>query len=229
MESNHKDIMQKASLFHGISDKEYTALINCLSPQVRTFLKNETIFFTGDPVRHIGIILCGTAHAYLEHINGNQTIMSTLAPMSVFGEILVSTRTQQSPVTVSAASGVTAAFIDFQKVSSMCKTACVSHMTFLQNMLKAIGDKYFYLFDRINILRERTLRSRIMSYLYSLSEHGEASAVTLPFSKTLLAEYLLINRSSLSKELHKMEQDGIINFNGREIELKFLNMKESFE
>ena len=223
MDINHREALQNTYLFQGITDDEYTDLINCLSPQVKHFSKNEIIFFTGDSIQHIGIILCGTAHAYLEHINGNQTIMSTLMPMSVFGEILVSTRTQQSPVTVCTASDVTAAFIEYQKICSVCTAACSAHRIFLQNMIKVIGDKYFYLFDRINILREKTLRSKIMAYLYSLSGSGKMPVVTIPFTKTMLADYLLANRSALSKELRKMEHNGLITVNGREVTLAFLH------
>jgi len=221
MDINHIAALKKAYLFRGMNDEESAALISCLSPKVKNFLKNETILFTGDSVSHFGIILCGTAHAYLEHINGNQIVMSTLTPMSVFGEILASTRTQQSPVTVCAASSVTAAFFEYKKVSSVCAAACTAHRTFLQNMLTIIGDKYFQLFDRISILREKTLRSKIIAYFYVLSGGGESAAVTIPFTKTMLADYLLANRSALSKELQKMERDGLIAVDGRKVRLLF--------
>jgi len=219
MDISLKKTLRRSDLFQGISDGEYATLINCLSPQVKHFSKNEIILLTGDVVHHIGIILHGTASAYLEHIDGSQTIMSNLAPMSVFGEILVSTRTHKNPVTVYAASDVTAVFIEYDKLYSMCVTSCAAHRIFLQNMLKTIGDKYFLLFDRINILREKTLRARIMAYLYTLSDRKSSASVTLPFTKTMLADYLLANRSALSKELRRMEQDGIISVNGRKIEI----------
>ena len=219
MEINYKTALQKAALFNDINENESAKLINCLSPYVKHFLKNEIILSTGDSVNHIGIIICGTACANLEHMDGSQTIMSNLMPMSVFGEVLVSTRTHKSPVTIHATSDVTAAYIDYQKVCSMCEAACAAHRMFLKNVLKAIGDKYFLLFDRINILREKSLRSRIMAYLHVLSDGGKAAVVTIPFTKTMLADYLLVNRSALSKELRKMENDGIIAVNGREIEI----------
>ena len=221
MQTNYAEALQKATLFQNINDDECMGLIRCLSPQIRHFSKNEIILLTGERVNHIGVILCGSAHAYLEHVDGSRTIMSNLAPVSVFGEVLVSTRTHQSPVTIYAASDVTAAFIEYQKVYSMCGTACASHRIFLQNMLKTIGDKYFNLFDRINILREKSLRLKVMAYLHTLSGRGETNVVTIPFSKTVLADYLLVNRSALSKELRKMQCDGIIAVNGREIKLNF--------
>lgn len=217
MEPCYKTVLQQSFLFQDISGEESEKLINCLSPQIKQFQKNEILLVTGDSVQQIGIILVGNACAYLEHINGNQTLMSNLTPMSVFGEILVSTRTHKSPVTIYAVSEVTTAFIDYQKVHSMRAAACVGHRIFMQNMLKAIGDKYFVLFDRINILREKSLRERIMAYLFSLSERGNTTSVTIPFTKTMLANYLMANRSALSRELRKMERDGIISVNGREI------------
>jgi len=221
MEANQIWALQKATLFQNIGDDEFRSLISCLSPRIKRFSKNEIILLTGDHVHNIGVILCGSAHAYLEHVDGSRTIMSNLAPVSVFGEVLVSARTHQSPVTIYAASDVTAAFIEYQKVYSMCAATCAGHQMFLQNMLKVIGDKYFSLFDRINILREKSLRLRIMAYLHTLSGRGETGVVTIPFTKTMLADYLLANRSALSKELRKMECDGIIAVNGREIKLNF--------
>ena len=225
MDIRHIKTLQKTFLFQGINDDESMNLISCLSPQVKSFSKNKILLLTGDSVHHIGIILSGTACAYLEHINGSQTIMSTLTPKSVFGEVLVSTRTQKSPVTVYATSDITAAFIEYKEIFSMCATACAVHRVFMQNLMKVIGDKYFSLFDRINILREKSLRSRIMAYLYSLSDRGKSVTVTIPCTKTMLADYLLVNRSALSKELRRMEDDGVIVFNGRKIELIFLKMK----
>ena len=220
MDTTHREALHKSALFADISDNEYKNLINCLSPSIKHFSKNEILLITGDTVRHMGIILSGTAQAFLEHIDGSQVIISNLTPTSVFGEILVSTRTHKSPVTVYALSDVTAAFIEYGQLFSICARACQAHRTFLQNMLRNIGDKYFRLFDRVNILREKTLRAKILSYLHTLSGGGKTNVVTIPFTKTVLANYLMANRSAMSKELSKMEDEGLITVNGRKITIK---------
>ncbi|MCL2425403.1 MAG: Crp/Fnr family transcriptional regulator [Oscillospiraceae bacterium] len=214
--------MQSVALFQDINDDDYSNLINCLSPQIKHFSKNEILLLTGDSVQHIGIILDGTACAYLDHMSGSHTLISNLMPMSIFGEVLVSTKSQRSPVTIYATSDVVVAFIEYQKIYSMCAIACSAHRVFLQNMIKTISDKYFNMFDRIAILREKTLRSKIMAYLFLLSNNGASVSVKIPFSKTMLADYILANRSALSKELRKMENEGLIAVNGRNVELLFL-------
>jgi len=112
---------------------------------------------------------------------------------------------------------VAVALIEYERIFSICARACETHRVFLQNMLSTIGDKYFRLFDRINILREKTLRAKILAYLHTLRD-GNAAFVTIPFSKTILAGYLMANRSALSKELRKMENEGIIALDGRKVE-----------
>jgi len=218
------DILRKAELFSRIASSHGHKLISCLSPHIRHYEKGEIILLSGDTIRHMGILLSGTAHAYLEHIDGSQIIMSRLKPMSVFGEILVSTRTHKSPVTIYATSDVAIAFIQYEGMLNLCPSACAAHSMFIQNMLKAMGDKYFRLFDRINILREKTLRDKILAYLFTLSDRGNTAKITLPLTKTMLADYLLANRSALSKELRKMEDEGIISVKGREIELLYKKM-----
>jgi len=222
MKLNQRETVQKVALFQGISDDEYLTLINCLSPQVKHFAKNEILLLTGDYVHHVGIILDGEACAYLSNVDGSHTLISSLMPMSVFGEVLASTRTHKSPVTIYAVSDVSVALIDYQNIYSMCETACSAHRIFLQNMIKTIGDNYFSLFDRIAILREKTLRAKLKAYLYTLSDNGKTTTVTIPCSKTMLADYLLVNRSALSKELRKMECDGLITINRREIKLHYI-------
>ena len=217
--------LKKAYLFQDMNDEECSKLINCLSPIVKHYSKKEIIFLTGDHVPYIGIILSGTAHAYLEHVDGSQAIMSILTPMKVFGEIIASTKTQISPVTVCAVTDVSAVFIEFEKVWSMCAATCTAHKVLLQNMLRFVGEKFFYSFDRMNILREKSLRSKIIAYLYTLSDSGKDTTVTIPFTKTMLADYLLANRSALSKELRKMENDGLIAVNRREVTLTLLSDK----
>jgi len=219
MDTNLRTKLHKAALFADISMHEYENLINCLLPSIKYFSKNEILLLTGDIVKHIGIVLTGTARAYLEHVDGNQFMISNLTPTSVFGEVLVSTRTHKSPVTIYAMSDVTVAFIEYGQLLTICTRACEAHRIFLQNILRNIGDKYFRLFDRINILREKTLRAKILAYLHMLHDGEKSASVTIPFTKTTLANFLMANRSALSKELRNMEDEGIITVKGRCITL----------
>ena len=219
MNTSQLDILKKSDLFQGMNDKEFESLINCFSPQVKHFSKGELVIIAGYPVSRIGILLSGKAIAYSEHIDGNQTIMANLVTSSIFCDALSGTKTRKSPVTICSMTDITVAFIEYDHILSMCGYSCSAHKMLLENLLKSISDKWFDLFDRINILREKTLRQQIEAYLHTLANGGELADVTLPFTKTMLADYLLVNRSALSKELSKMQREGLIEIKGRRIRM----------
>ena len=54
------------TLFSGIDAGELTGLLGCLDARKRTFLKNEFIYHSGEPVSSMGIVLSGSVHIVKE-------------------------------------------------------------------------------------------------------------------------------------------------------------------
>ena len=49
-----------------------------------------------------------------------------------------------------------------------------------------------------------------MSYLNAVSLQAQSRDFTIPFDRQQLADYLNVERTALSKELGKMQKDGLI-------------------
>ena len=56
----------------------------------------------------------------------------------------------------------------------------------------------------------KTIRGRVLSYLNSVSLQKHSNEFDIPFDRQQLADYLNLERSALSKELGKMQRDGLI-------------------
>ena len=56
----------------------------------------------------------------------------------------------------------------------------------------------------------KTIRGRVMSYLNAMSLQKGTKEFDIPFDRQQLADYLNLERSALSKELGKMQKEGII-------------------
>ena len=216
------DELYKSALFENVGQAELDQLTDCLSPAIKTYSQGETIVLAGYPLKELGVVLSGTALAYAEKPDGERFLMRVMRPMSLFGELLAGSNQERvSPVSVYASSkSVAVAFIEYQKVITSCGNACVGHRTLLENMLKIVAQSYFTLFERLGLLREKSLRTRLTAYFSALEKGQGTGTVTLPFSKSTLAEYLFVNRSAMQKELAKMEADGLIAVSGRRIALK---------
>ena len=65
---------------------------------------------------------------------------------------------------------------------------------------------------RLAILSQKGLRERIMTYLTMQAARRQTNTFSIPFSREELASFLCVNRSALSHELSRMEQEGLITF-----------------
>ena len=61
----------------------------------------------------------------------------------------------------------------------------------------------------------KTVRGRVMAYLDSLSLAERSDALTIPFDRQQLADYLNVDRTALSKELGRMKREGLIEVMGK--------------
>ena len=68
----------------------------------------------------------------------------------------------------------------------------------------------------MRILSQKSLRDRVYIYLSSLPK-DKNGYVKIPFTQTALAEYLGVNRSALSRELGRMQNEGLLVIDGRKM------------
>ena len=66
-----------------------------------------------------------------------------------------------------------------------------------------------FLNQKVRILSQKSLRDRILIYLGTLPK-DKNGFVKIPFTQTALAEYLGVNRSALSRELGRMQNEGLL-------------------
>ena len=73
--------------------------------------------------------------------------------------------------------------------------------------------------DKMEIISKRTTREKIMTYLLSEAEKKHNQRFEIPFSRNELADYLCVERSAMSRELSKMQQDKLIRYTKNNFEL----------
>ena len=84
------------------------------------------------------------------------------------------------------------------------------HETLLTGLPNLVLTKVSDLNLRIELLSQKTIRDKILSYFRVLSENNFSKTFMLPFSLTDLADYLSIDRSAMMRELRTLKEDGFI-------------------
>ena len=98
------------------------------------------------------------------------------------------------------------------KIGSILKATdqSVWMMKFLRNLLNVSAHKNLTLSGRSFHTAPKTIRGRVMSYLNAVSLRKHTSEFDIPFDRQQLSDYLNLDRSALSKELGKMQREGLI-------------------
>ena len=91
-----------------------------------------------------------------------------------------------------------------------CKKNCKFHEELLIGLPNLVLTKVSDLNLRIEILSQKTIRDKILSYFRILSQNSFSKTFTLPFSLTDLADYLSVDRSAMMREIKTLKEDGII-------------------
>ena len=90
----------------------------------------------------------------------------------------------------------------------------------LLNITKIAAQKNLSLSNRIFCTSSKTIRGRLSAYLSYMSVKNKSTTFQIPFNRQQLADYLNLDRSALSKELGKMQKEGLLEFYKNSFKLK---------
>lgn len=217
-------VLSKASLFRDIASDDLNTMFNCLQPKLRKFKKNSYIAVAGDHFESLGILLSGQASLIKENAAGDRLMMAILKPGDIFGEIAVFSGKSVWPATVVAQEPCQVMFLPKQKILGECANLCSWHHTIIENMLKDISDKALTLNKKIEYLSMKSMRGKISSFLLEQYKMHSNLEFLLPMKRSELADFLNVSRPSMSRELCRMRDEGVIDFNRSSIRIKELEM-----
>ncbi len=206
---NREALLLSTPLFADLSAPELAALLPCLRPIRRQAGKGEILLACGQESHHVGIVLSGQIEAVRPLPGGGRIPVSQMGPGGIFGDILGGAGLK-SPVTVTAAAPCEVLLLPYDALLSPCARLCPAHGRLVQNLLATVGRKYFQLFSRIELLTLKSLRAKIALYLVTEASQAGADTFTIPYSRAGLADYLGCERSALSRELSRMQADGLL-------------------
>ena len=212
--------LTNTQLFHGIREDEITELLHCLAPREGKFQKNEVIFRAGSPVNEFGLVESGSVNIVVNLYWGNSIIFGHVGKGQVFAENYAAIPGKELVCDVVACEDTQVIFLNMRNMLTTCRRGCTYHNRLVQNMLRISAQKNLNMSSRMMHTASRSLRERLLSYFSERAlEHGSPH-FTIPFNRQQLAEYLGVNRSAMSNELSKMQEDGLLIYHRNEFTLK---------
>lgn len=212
-------ILKNCALFRKIEEKELANLMTCLGAGVKSFHTDEYIFFTGDVIGAVGIVISGMVEVMKENLAGNKHIVAFLGPADMFAEGIVCTAKRVSPVTVRVKDDAKVLFIPYERIIRSCGNSCTFHISLIQNMMVVLGEKNVNLNRKLELLTLKGMREKLAYYLINESNEKGSKMFQIVLNRTELADFLNVSRTSMCRELTRMKDEGLVDFYGNSFKI----------
>ena len=210
---------QTHPMFRDISLTDCRTLMNCLGCREKTYQKDQIIAATENSSRQIGIVISGCIHIIKEDIWGRRTFLTYTGDDGIFGEVLMGENLSERGILFKAAEPTTILIIPADRILHPCRNSCPFHHKLSRNLFDLLSRRNAALTEKIEITSKSSLREKVLAYLSLEAQKTGSMKVTIPLSRSEMADYLCTNRSALSRELANMKKDGILDYDLRTFRL----------
>ena len=211
--------LQNSSLFKNIDAESLEKLCTCLSAREKDVERDTFVCHAGDDIKSVYYILSGSMHIIDEDFWGNRSIVETMQKDTLFGEAYVFSSMENHLVSVVAAENSFVLEIDPMKLFETCVNGCECHSVLVRNALHIVSEKIVRLTGKLRHIMQRNIREKLISYLSACARRAKSNIFDIEYSRQQLADYLCVDRSSLSHELSKLQSEGMLKYHKNHFEL----------
>ena len=183
------------------------------------YRKGDVIFGAGSIVTDIGLVLSGSVRIEHTDLWGNKSILGITPAGDVFAESYACIPNEPMMVDAVANEDCDILFISVPKLFTP-SPVYGSQNRLIQNLVIISAEKNLQLSRRSLHTSPKTIRGRLFSYFSQQASAQGSNKIRIPFDRQQLADYLNVDRSALSKELGKMRDDGLIEYNKNTFRIK---------
>lgn len=211
--NKHLTLIEISTLLSTVPQNEILEFISNGSFKIVTYEKSNVIHFDGDVCNKLEIILAGKIVVDRIDQSGNLLTITEFYPDDILGGNLIFSKNPHYPMTVTAQ--LPSVLLEIKK--DLLLELCFNNRDFLKSYLEFISDHALLLGDKIKHYVNRSIRESITSFLKYESKKQNTVQIQLRSTKKALAEKIGIQRTSLSRELQKMKNEGLIIFDTESI------------
>jgi len=205
-----RETLKRTVVFCGMGDDELDTALAALCAAERKYAKDEVILHAGSTTDIMGLVLEGSVRIESNDIWGNRTILSHIDSGQVFAETYAIVENATLLVDAVANRDCRVLMLNIGSAGMLGQDPSLWRLKLTTNMLNISMQKNLMLSGRSFHTSPKSIRGRVMAYLSSVSLQTGSEEFDIPFDRQQLSDYLNVERTALSKELGKMQRDGII-------------------
>lgn len=212
--------LEMNELFNNVDKTNILKIINNLKYSIISYKKGEVIFQEEERCTSIGLIINGTINIERIYPNGKSIVMSKFKDGDVFGEALLFSKVNKYPATVIALSDCRVLYLTKNEIVKLFSM----ENRIMENFMMLLSEKIIILNNKIRSIALKSVRQKVVDYILCEYMNEKNKEIILKYSKEEIASDIGIPRPSLSRELIRLRDEGLINFSRNKITI--LNIEE---
>lgn len=219
MEMTTRRRIATSKLFRNLDWDECNQVFDLDIGTIREYNKGEIVISPDEPFNYLGVILAGQMDVLRIFENGEQYQVHLLKENNLIG---IDTIAKGMDVNLFFHIAKTEMQIYLLPVGCVLKPGQLPDSTrqkLTEGILGILVHENFRQHQKVDVLSVNNLRERIYRYLSYQQFKRRTNEFEVPYNREQMADYLCVNRSALSRELSKMEKDGIIRYNRNRFEI----------
>ena len=220
MRPDNEAVLRKTPLFAALSEAELRALSQRVKS--RHFDRGELLFNEGDACSGLFLVASGKIRIFKVSAGGREQVLAMEGPGSSFAELPVFDGGNY-PASASAVEDAEVLFISRKDFQDFCR----EHPDVALKVIAVVGSRLRRLVGIIEELSFSTVRHRLIGLILRLAQAGgktskEGISVELTKSHQDLAAELGTVREIVSRNLSRLQAEGFLEVDGRQITVKDL-------
>ena len=199
-------VLEKSTLFSGVPAAELRTVLEETPHHIRCCDKGEILFHLMEPATRIGIILEGRVEAQKSFPNGSQVNVSIRVPGEMIGPAAVFSKNQKYPCDIVSLEPVTVMMFRKNDLIRLMQ----KDVRILENFTEEIASATYMLQQRIELFSYHGIAQKAAFWLLTQARQTGKNKIHIPGSVSKWAMLMKVSRSSLHRELKRMEETGIL-------------------
>ena len=201
-------VLEKSTLFSGVPAKELRDDLEAVPHHIQCYDKGETVFHLMEDANRIGVVLEGRVQAQKPFPNGSQINVSIRNPGELIGPAAVFSRSQKYPCDVVSLEPVTIMMFRREDILLLLQ----KDLRIMKNFMEELATATYMLQQRLELLSYSGIAQKAAFYLLINTRQSGKNVIRIPDSVSNWAMIMNVSRSSLHRELKKLEAEGIISY-----------------
>ena len=206
------ELLKTQPLFLGLSEDEIIKFITASKPVVLDMEPEHPILLAPGSEKRMGAIIEGSIKTFAIDYDGNRAVFNSLEKYCTVEPVISTLHYYNMAVEITAE--VPSRVVLFEPKylkETIAEIAAIQHKIIV-NFMEYERRLFISISEHLLCLSQKSIRDKVLRFLFFRCEAEHTYEFDIQLSREEMADYLAVDRASLSRTLGELKREGVIDF-----------------